>query len=77
MKEITLLGQNVNSYHDSSEEARLKFPEADYVASAGFGNTFRARGGAGAYFAELLRAVSSRAPRRSELWAVDLPRPTR
>lgn len=63
MREITLLGQNVNSYHDRSEDSRLAFPQSDYTASAGFRNTFRSRGGAGAYFAELLREVGRSTPR--------------
>lgn len=57
MREITLLGQNVNSYHDRSEAATAMYESTDYTTSAGFGNTFRSRGGAGAYFAELLAEV--------------------
>lgn len=55
--EITLLGQNVNSYHDRSEASAAAYRGTDYATSAGFGNTFRSRGGAGAYFAELLAEV--------------------
>ena len=57
VREITLLGQNVNSYHDRSEAATAVYKGTGYTTSAGFGNTFRSRGGAGAYFAELLAEV--------------------
>eukprot|EP00903_Cladosiphon_okamuranus_P022104 g20326.t1 len=62
VREITLLGQNVNSYHDRSEAATAAYKGTDYTTSAGFGNTFRSRGGAGAYFAELLAEVASAVP---------------
>ena len=35
VREITLLGQNVNSYHDKSEAALLNKPETDYATSHG------------------------------------------
>lgn len=57
VREVTLLGQNVNSYHDRSEASMALYAGTDYATSAGFGNTFRSRGGAGAYFAELLAEV--------------------
>lgn len=57
VREVTLLGQNVNSYHDRSEASAALYKGTDYTTSAGFGNTFRSRGGAGAYFAELLTEV--------------------
>ncbi len=57
VREVTLLGQNVNSYHDRSEASVALYTGTDYATSAGFGNTFRSRGGAGAYFAELLAEV--------------------
>jgi MiaB/RimO family radical SAM methylthiotransferase len=59
VKEITLLGQNVNSYHDRTEEAKAANPEADYETSRGdFNNTFRRKGGGGYYFADLVKAVA-------------------
>jgi MiaB/RimO family radical SAM methylthiotransferase len=58
IKEVTLLGQNVNSYHDTSDEAIEARPESDYAPSnAGFRNRIK-RGGAGYYFADLVEAVS-------------------
>ncbi|CAN0142926.1 unnamed protein product, partial [Discosporangium mesarthrocarpum] len=59
VREVTLLGQNVNSYHDKSPAAKDTFHGAEYTVSPGFSNTFQSRGGAGAYFAELLREVAS------------------
>lgn len=59
VREVTLLGQNVNSYHDRSEASTALYKGTDYTTTAGFGNTFRSRGGAGAYFAELLAEVST------------------
>ncbi|CBJ33133.1 n/a [Ectocarpus siliculosus] len=62
VREVTLLGQNVNSYHDRSEASTALYNGTDYTTTAGFGNTFRSRGGAGAYFAELLAEVASAVP---------------
>jgi MiaB/RimO family radical SAM methylthiotransferase len=60
VKEIVLLGQNVNSYHDKSEAAKESNPTTGYVTSSdGFKNMFRSRGGAGHYFSDLVEAVSS------------------
>ncbi len=74
VKEICLLGQNVNSYHDRSESAILAKPQIDekdfstpykagYTTSnEGFSNMFRLRGGAGYYFVDLVEAVSDISP---------------
>jgi MiaB/RimO family radical SAM methylthiotransferase len=62
IKEVTLLGQNVNSFHDTSPGAIQARPESDYAPSnAGFRNRIR-RGGAGNYFADLVEAVSDISP---------------
>lgn len=77
MKEIVLLGQNVNSYHDKSDKAVLARPltnvrnepiskgsyKSGYQTSnEGFSNIFRLRGGAGYYFVDLVEAVSDISP---------------
>lgn len=63
IKEVVLLGQNVNSYHDRSEEALAINPAARYETSnEGFTNMFRLRGGGGFYFADLVAAVSDISP---------------
>jgi len=59
VKEVVLLGQNVNSYHDKNESAIQSRPDSDYkTSSPGFSNTFKSRGGGGYYFADLVDAVS-------------------
>jgi len=63
VKEIVLLGQNVNSYHDKSDAAVLLKPVNDYTTSNdGFTNIYQLRGGAGHYFADLVEAVSDISP---------------
>lgn len=76
VKEVVLLGQNVNSYHDRSEAAVLARPapvldsatkeetnRAGYETSNdGFTNLYRLRGGAGHYFSDLVESVSSIGP---------------
>jgi len=74
VKEICLLGQNVNSYHDRSESAILTNPQVSEEVSStkykagyntsndGFSNMFRLRGGAGYYFVDLVEAVSNISP---------------
>ena len=62
VKEITLLGQNVNSYHDESPAAVAAMPQNDYnMSNEGFRSRIR-RGGAGYFFADLVEAVSSISP---------------
>lgn len=60
VKEIVLLGQNVNGYHDSSEESAEKFPTTTYKAAAGFNNLnkSRKRDIPGARFADLLETLA-------------------
>ena len=58
VKEIVLLGQNVNSYHDVSDESKQKFPFTSYATAEGFSNIYKSRNGAGARFADLLDMVS-------------------
>ena len=67
-----MLGQNVNSYHDTSEESKLLYPEGwrlrqvrnfsisvgEYHATAGFNNMYKKRDGPGARFSDLLKAVA-------------------
>lgn len=60
VKEVVLLGQNVNGYHDTSEESAQRFPSTPYKIAPGFNNLFRSkkRDLPGARFADLLRAVA-------------------
>lgn len=62
IREIVLLGQNVNSYHDSSELSLQTYPDTQYSTTQGFSNIYRSRSGPGARFGDLLDAVSSAAP---------------
>ena len=58
IKEVTLLGQNVNSYHDRSEAALVAKPNGTYrMSNEGFRSRVR-RNDAGYFFADLLDAVS-------------------
>ena len=50
-KEVTLLGQNVNSYFDRSEEGRAS---SAHENALGFSELYKLRSGSGVRFAELL-----------------------
>ncbi|GBG27175.1 CDK5RAP1-like protein [Hondaea fermentalgiana] len=54
VKEVVLLGQNVNSYLDRSEEG-----ETDYSVAPGFRDMFKLRDGPGVRFADLLARVAA------------------
>ena len=66
IKEITLLGQNVNSYHDNQQlgASMIQQDEAEgsHANSAGFSEMFKVREGSGARFADLMDMVSDAAP---------------
>lgn len=59
IREVTLLGQNVNSYRD--KEAQSQWSDK-HVNSEGFSETFKLRDGSGVRFAELMDRVSDAAP---------------
>ncbi len=59
IKEVTLLGQNVNSYQDLSESKfSLNSSNQNYELSEGFKANFKRKTG-GKYFTDLLDAVSA------------------
>ena len=58
IKEVTLLGQNVNSYQDLSESNfTLNSSDHTYQLSKGFKANFKRKPG-GKYFTDLLDAIS-------------------
>jgi tRNA A37 methylthiotransferase MiaB len=71
VREVTLLGQNVNSYHDKGGAAEGAEPGAapataaaatgadTYKVAAGFTDLFKARRGGGVRFSELLERVAA------------------
>lgn len=61
-REVTLLGQNVNSFCDSAAQPSERYSERGYVAADGFQNMYKARDGAGVRFAELLDRLSEAFP---------------
>lgn len=58
VKEICLLGQNVNSYHDLSSTSKEMYPSSSYTSTPGFRNMYKSREGPGARFSDLLNEVS-------------------
>ena len=60
VKEVVLLGQNVNGYHDTSNESAELFPTSTYKATPGFNNLYRSkkRDLPGARFPDLLHAIA-------------------
>ncbi|EJK61235.1 hypothetical protein THAOC_18317 [Thalassiosira oceanica] len=66
IREVILLGQNVNSYHDGRGGRSRNVSNGDggtyRTSNDGFSNVFRARHGGGHRFADLLEAVSSLSP---------------
>lgn len=59
-REVVLLGQNVNGYHDTSADSAQLFPVSQYQAAVGFSNLYNSRRRAlpGARFSDLLAAVA-------------------
>lgn len=59
IREVTLLGQNVNSYRDKEHQTKWG---AKHVNSSGFAEMYKLRDGEGVRFAELMDRVSDIAP---------------
>ncbi|KAL3915775.1 MAG: hypothetical protein SGILL_005488 [Bacillariaceae sp.] len=67
LKEVVLLGQNVNSYHDRSPDAMEARPETTTtmthpLSNDGFRSRIRRKGGGGYRFVDLVEAVSDISP---------------
>ena len=62
VKEITLLGQNVNSYMDKIDNPENEAAASIHINSAGFSEMYKLRHGNGIRFAELMDRVSDLAP---------------
>jgi MiaB/RimO family radical SAM methylthiotransferase len=65
VREVCLLGQNVNGYHDTSQESALKYPHKDkYQAADGFDNLYKGKtkDKPGARFADLLAELADMHP---------------
>lgn len=65
IKEITLLGQNVNGYYDNSPESILQFPEdRKYSSTLGFNRLYKSKkqDGPGARFVDLLLTIANKYP---------------
>ncbi|KAG9404362.1 CDK5 regulatory subunit associated protein 1 [Aphanomyces cochlioides] len=58
VREIVLLGQNVNSYHDKQTEGAQEHGRT-YIPASGFENMFKARDALGYRFVDLLDRVSA------------------
>jgi len=58
VKEVVLLGQNVNSFHDTSTSTVSAISGGGYEVAEGFSNLYKSRDKAGARFVDLLEAVS-------------------